>query len=364
MKARKLGLDAVRAVAISLVLASHFLTRYTGVGAYVCYTLGTVGVEIFFVLSGYLIGGILLKAMHDNGNAITPSLVADFWFRRWMRTVPNYLLFLCVSVPLSESPSVRQTVAYLTFTQNLAWPMPSLLHVSWSLTIEEWFYLTLPTLMLFFWQFGHRPRNAFLAAMATLLIVPVALRLTLAPGRLWDEQVRKVVIFRLDSIIWGVLIAAVERYRPEIFRKLCHPIMVLAGASLVAAAALYLSSRFRAGGDDFTAARADVWIFTVMNVGCAIAVPMCSVLSRLPPGLTQITLRVSLWSYSLYLSHTGIMKIVGRTPLPSWSQPPAALLGTFIVSAFVYYYFEVPILKLRDRLSAKVTGAQRGTGSS
>src|SRR3954470_1290301 len=200
MRQRKVGLDVVRAVAILLVLAGHFLFAYTeSVSPGLLFVFGALGVEIFFVLSGYLIGGILLGAIKANGNVVTPGLIGNFWYRRWMRTIPNYLLFLAVYA-LIERPGfgVRRYAAYLLFAQNLRRPMPNFFIVSWSLTVEEWFYITLPVLIFVLYRVtGRQVRGAFLGAVAVLLLTPLAVRLYLAPGRQWDLWARKVVVMRL-----------------------------------------------------------------------------------------------------------------------------------------------------------------------
>src|SRR5688572_4697894 len=86
---RKIGLDLPRALAITLVLVSHFVKR--------CEILGFYGVELFFALSGFLIGGILYRDLAASPGWTFPR-VKHFWFRRWWRTLPNYYLFLIIAL--------------------------------------------------------------------------------------------------------------------------------------------------------------------------------------------------------------------------------------------------------------------------
>jgi peptidoglycan/LPS O-acetylase OafA/YrhL len=366
MRQRKIGLDVVRAVAILLVLAGHFLFAYTeSVSPGLLFVFGALGVEIFFVLSGYLIGGILLGAIKANGNAVTPGLIGNFWYRRWMRTVPNYLLFVAVYA-LIERPGfgVRRYAAYLLFAQNLRRPMPNFFIVSWSLTVEEWFYVTLPVLIYVLYRVtGRQVRGAFLGAVAVLLLTPLAVRLYVAPGRPWDAWARKVVVMRLDSIMWGVLIAALERYRAPVFARLTRWWAGLGGAAIAVLAAAYLMSRLLDGvSGDFIATRGDMFILPVMNIGCALALPLFSV-AQWPRGvLAWVTVRISLWSYSLYLCHVAVIRLVERRwrfleGVQSWQDHPGArgivaLAATFAVAAAVYHWFEAPILRFRDRRSS------------
>jgi peptidoglycan/LPS O-acetylase OafA/YrhL len=358
---RKIGLDIVRAAAISLVLAAHFIfeyTRYSSPGtdvrvASVLFGFATLGVEIFFVLSGYLIGGILLKSIKNNDNRPTPSLIAGFWYRRWMRTLPNYVLFLTVYTLLTPTAvGLRGFARYLLFAQNLKKPMVgSFFVVSWSLAVEEWFYLTLPILIYVFYRLSRRVRGAFLGAVTFLLIVPMVLRLTLPLGVPWDSWIRKVVVLRLDSLMWGVLVAALERYRNPIFRQFTRPWICGVGVMTAVAATAYVVSRLDDGSGEFRTRRPDLFVLPVMNIGCALALPFFSVLQSPRGWPAWVITRISLWSYSLYLSHLAVMMVVekhlGHWPLHLRGM--VALGGAFAVSALVYHAFEAPILRLRDR---------------
>jgi peptidoglycan/LPS O-acetylase OafA/YrhL len=350
VKNRKMGLDAVRAVAICLVLAGHFLFAYTEVSPSLDFVFGTLGVEIFFVLSGYLIGGILLNSIKANRNVVTPGLIANFWYRRWMRTVPNYLLFVIVYRFIQGGIGRRRFASYLVFTQNLAWPMPSFFMVSWSLTVEEWFYITLPVLIFLIYLLTRRVRHAFLGAVAVLLLLPITLRLAFGEGVQWDTGVRKIVVLRLDSMMWGVLVAALERYRNDAFGKLTRWRVAAPGILIAVVSAAFLMTRLDEGSGDYIARPIDMFIFPAINIGCALALPLCSVVTWPSGVLGWITLRVSLWSYSLYLCHVAVITLVERT---QWGGQATrgiiALICCFAVAALIYHFFEAPILRLRDR---------------
>jgi peptidoglycan/LPS O-acetylase OafA/YrhL len=373
MRQRKIGLDVVRAVAILLVLAGHFLFQYAvrenaagevtdWVSPGLLFVFGALGVEIFFVLSGYLIGGILLGAIKGSGNVVTPGLIGNFWYRRWMRTIPNYLLFLAIYA-LIERPGfgVRRYAAYLLFAQNLRRPMPNFFIVSWSLSVEEWFYVMLPVLIYVLYRLmGRQVRGAFLGAVAVLLLAPLAVRLAIAPGRQWDAWARKVVVMRLDSIMWGVLIAALERYRGAVFARLTRWWVAAGGAAIAVLGSAYLMSRLLDGvSGDFIASRGDMLILPVMSVGCALVLPLASVAQWPRGALAWVAMRISLWSYSLYLCHVAVIRVIegkfGNIALGL--RGILALVATFVVAAAVYHGFEAPILRFRDRRSKRAEGA-------
>ena len=148
-KDRVIGLDILRSIAILLVMFEHGnsllpyqLTKY--------FTLPRPSIDggsIFFVLSGFLIGGILLKII--NTSDYTKKDILNFWIRRWMRTIPAYyfvLLILVLFQFLFTKDIGHFDFRYFIFSQNLYQPHPLFFPEAWSLSIEEWFYLLFPIL--------------------------------------------------------------------------------------------------------------------------------------------------------------------------------------------------------------------------
>jgi peptidoglycan/LPS O-acetylase OafA/YrhL len=150
---RNLGLDVVRAVAVSMVLITHW-------GAVISWWIGLqwpriialsgfFGVELFFALSGFLIGLLLLELIERDASA---HGWWRFMMRRWLRTLPLYGLCLA-GLAIFWRPA-GNLLAYLahygTLTQNLLWSMPddNWFGVSWSLSVEEWFYLLFSVLLV------------------------------------------------------------------------------------------------------------------------------------------------------------------------------------------------------------------------
>lgn len=349
---RQIGLDLARTIAILCVLVCHLSGAFTNLPPRVTWPLGTLGVEIFFVLSGYLIGGILLKSVHNNGNRIDGALVRTFWMRRWMRTVPNYLLFLTFYAALNRHQSIWTLSRYVTFTQNFASPIPAFFGPSWSLSIEEWFYLTLPVLIWIFARILSRSRHAFIASILTLMLVPLFLRLVFARNHPWDEGVRKIVVFRLDSIMWGVVVACMERYATSVFLAVRRPWALALGTAGALCGFAYIIFRTPVGGDqNFPATEKDMFLFWGINASCALAMPMLSSLADFPALIRVPIDRISRWSYSLYLCHPAAILAADKL-LHARSPWLAALLATtisIVVSALIYNWFEMPILRWRDK---------------
>ena len=339
---RNFGLDLVRAVAIALVLVSHLANPL--------HFLGPLGVDLFFVLSGYLIGGILLRQVIKQDGFSVPMLTR-FWHRRWMRTVPNYALFLVLYVVYAyvKSGSLPGSFwQYPLFLQNLAWPCPPFFQVSWSLAVEEWFYLSFPVFFLVLHRCGLNWRTSFQATTGLFLVAPIMARVFFHSWSDWDEEMRKVVVFRLDSMMMGVTLAILQERRPALWQwcKRVWPV----GLALFAAC-VFWGAKAKASGPVHLPA----WLFLALApLGCMLLLPRCTTLLRPPEWIAVWVQRLSEWSYSIYLSHTLIMLIVYENAAPWLKSAPAKLVGkafivaaTLAVSAALYRWFEKPIMNLR-----------------
>ncbi|HEY3837427.1 MAG TPA: acyltransferase family protein, partial [Bryobacteraceae bacterium] len=146
---RVFGLDLLRAAAIGLVLLGHVLLMMR-----MCFRsltgwsvmAGYFGVELFFVLSGFLIGGILIR---DFSKSETTGALGRFWGRRWLRTLPLFYLFLVINLVIDTSLGQPTTGWWRNafFVQNFASAAGPFFVESWSLAVEEWFYLLAPVLI-------------------------------------------------------------------------------------------------------------------------------------------------------------------------------------------------------------------------
>jgi peptidoglycan/LPS O-acetylase OafA/YrhL len=337
---RNFGLDVVRATAISSVLVAHF-TDVTailmGTRAPTFIALMGHGVELFFALSGFLIGGLLM-------DIAKPSLRSwsTFMIRRWMRTVPLYLVWLATLLIVwpPERDLMEHAIKYLTFSQNLLTRMsPDLwFAVSWSLAVEEWYYLLFAaTLILLSALMG---RKAIALATGAFILIPLALRAALAAPDLlanWDETLRKVVIYRLDAIAFGVAVAALVRFWPNAIRQLSLP-MLLAGIAILVVA---------------TVAAHPLYVIALYPAGLALCLPAATLLTRPHSTIAEPIRWLSTRSYALYIMHLSLLEfsaaaVTGGLMNP-WSIPVVAGLGVVALSELSFRFFETPILRARPR---------------
>jgi peptidoglycan/LPS O-acetylase OafA/YrhL len=346
---RNLGLDAIRAAAILMVLLSHFSdmsASYVGATAPAWLSIaGLFGVELFFVLSGFLIGGILLRLI-----ATRPTwrdwLV--FMIRRWMRTLPLYLLWLAVLALLFPPATDRagHLLHYLMLTQNLGWPMPAdnWFGVSWSLTVEEWFYLSF-SLALLGAAALSRWRGVAWTVIGVFIAVPLAIRLLHPAGPDFLVTTYKIAGLRLDAIACGVALA---RLRQDGSRLFAIPrLALLAGLGLLTALWLQASvAPFAIPLRVFLQAMP-----TVTSVGCALLFPAALRLRGRRGWLGAAIRQISAQSYSLYLVHLTVLEAmwlpIAGLGVPALAAGPLALVLSFAISWLLWRYVERPVLDLR-----------------
>jgi peptidoglycan/LPS O-acetylase OafA/YrhL len=360
---RTLGLDIPRALAVSLVVLSHVVgVKLQPIGVY--------GVELFFAISGFLIGGIIYKSF-----LAAPRWsfrhIRIFWARRWWRTLPNYYLFLVVffclyswrstfspiSIQLLRDAHIRPWVMatvlqHLVFIQNLLSANDPLYGVSWSLAIEEWFYLLFPLSLLLFSAFGASKRNSFLMTMMlfiTVAIVAREIQLQSFPG----AEVRLMTIPRMDAVFYGVAVAFWHgRYGISANARrgsLCI------GVFLVILFSALVSAKSQSNA---------VWALALVALpaGFALTMPYLREIKSLSPrfsGLEPSVRRLSLWSYSIYLSHIPVLDLTyaafgrlrGSIAINILAKCTAVAL-CLVVSKLIYKHFELPLTSKRPAESA------------
>lgn len=354
---RIFGLDLLRSVAILAVVLAHglvFLYPHhprAGVLGYF-----GIGVDLFFVLSGYLIGGILLRSGEALG---TGRGLLHFWLRRWLRTLPNYYLFGALLLVLGlfvwgTSPAYWRGVwQSATFTQNLAWkPDSGFFPESWTLAIEEWFYLLAPLAIAGAMRCGLGFRAAFAGVLGFLLIAPLVARCLAPASHDWATGLRQFVIYRLDSIAWGLLAAWIAAGAPQVWQRVRVP-AALAGVALSVVSYWML---LRMAAHDTWYLR--TFLFTQFAVGFALLLPWAAQwrtdASNLPARFIRATAR---WSYSMYLCNLGLMLLghhflmehVKGSVAMAWLVFAGFFVACYAVSALAYRLWERRFLDYRDR---------------
>ncbi|WAC74140.1 acyltransferase [Roseateles sp. SL47] len=357
------GLDLLRALAVTWVMLFHsFLVGGLGDDFAWLSRFGWAGVDMFFVLSGFLIGTQWLKPLAA-GEA--PRFRA-FYARRAWRVLPAFLVVLAVYVAFPawrEAPGLQPWWQFATFTVNLLIDYarhPAFSH-AWSLCVEEHFYLLFPLLA---WGLARRRSVVLTVSLcAGLAMAGVALRTGIwlhddatSPDRAWYvEDLYYPTWTRLDGLLAGVVLALIKVYRPQHWARLmARPAAALLLGVTLITAALWL---FR----DRTGLPANAVGWPLLSAGMAgLLVAAASPRSGIGRWSLPSVGWVATLSYSLYLSHKLVMHAVDQA-LPTsvnggWrfvAHGVAILAG----GAALHYLVERPGLKYRDRTSAATATA-------
>jgi len=375
------GLDLVRSAAILGVVVSHYWPFYERFSAAAPLKfLGTIGVELFFVLSGFLVGGILLRQAADLGDgkfggfrfANSPS----FWVRRWFRTLPNYVLFFLLFL-LYDQPWVsghwRAWGLSFFFLQNLFTDLSQgTFGIAWSLCVEEWLYLLLPLALAACTLRTKDSNRAALYSALILIVVPTVLRCFTA-GKPWDLGIRHIVIYRLDAIAYGVLLAYLARYRRPVFDALAGDRWALVGITTLIGIWFHwyaLGSVWVENGQAGSGFRwfvMSILFFPAMSLAIVPIVAWASRLATIPWGFKRLVYRTSLYSYSMYLGHEFVFYFVhpvlyarvsglfGEFHGLTFIAAGLDLTAVYVFSAAVYHLWEAPMTRLRERFSSSPT---------
>ena len=357
-KKRLFGPDLIRATAIILVLLAHtFPGGHTWESVRtIKYLWGYFGVEIFFLLSGYLIGAILINHLYSERlNSVGDAF--SFWKRRWFRTLPNYYLFLFLILLLARCTDgyfPGEAKDYIWFGQSLVSEHPFFFPTAWSLAIEEWFYIFFPLGLLTLSKIvSHRPR-AVMICIAFFLFVPVLLRWLLPLGG-WETGIRRVTLPRLDVITYGVVLAFVQISWIQVWKYLLKlwPVGLVATFCLAG-----LLIHWQHGGEISDLFFFRVLFFTFTSISLGLCFPKVVEIRMRENIVTKIIRKLSLWSYSIYLSHAllgGIIVAVFNHFGWSIYKLNAVIIACLIwattlpISALLYQFYERPIMNLRDR---------------
>jgi peptidoglycan/LPS O-acetylase OafA/YrhL len=365
------GLDLLRAVAISWVMAFHassfgLISRDHWIAKF-----GWMGVDLFFVLSGFLIAGQLLRpwALGHRPN------YSRFFARRLLRTLPAYLVVvaLCFLFPvLRERPVIQPLWQFLTFTQNFGYvpDPPEAFSHAWSLCVEEQFYLLFPAIVAIL-AVRPGPRRV-VGVFIAVLIVGIVSR-----GYFWLADVAQppfntaalphfgrysrymTLIYyptwaRLDGLLAGVGAAAVQTFRPTWWRALTARanILEIGGVAGVVISAIFFQdmfARFLPAVFGFPLLASSMALLVVAGSDNRSFIGGYSI-----PGAGAL----GAGAYSLYLSHKMVFHAV-ESSSPWWPRPfqtislGVALLLALGVGALLYWLVERPFLKLRDRLHGR-----------
>ncbi|RYU90708.1 acyltransferase [Mucilaginibacter terrigena] len=359
--AKKLyGLDHLRAFAICYVLIYHYRLFGRPDWVPVVSNFGWTGVDLFFVLSGYLISSHLFAELSKTG---TLSL-KRYFIKRSFRILPAYIFIVAVYflVPaFHEKESLSPLWRFLTFTKNFGLDMQAegTFSHSWSLCVEEQFYLVLPMVLLAlaWYKAGKKGLlilvGVFVAGFAVRwygwqLIEPY---IDTAGFRvLHHKYIYYPTYTRLDPLLMGIAVSALYNYRPAFGSKIVRVVNWLIPIGILVLVAAYYINRNEASIISV------VFGYPVVAIGYGLIVmaavhPSCFLYKY----RSAVTEKIAMLSYSLYLSHKGLMPLTQKLIAPYGFSPNSniTMLICFVVvvagAILLHIVVEKPFLKMRDK---------------
>jgi len=373
------ALDGVRAIAILLVIP-HNVDVLTGAlnpleyPAKLFMHTGWIGVQLFFVLSGFLITGNLLDTRRAD------NYFSAFFGRRALRILPLYFAVLIaafVIAPLLALPlgpthaNASQQLALWTFLSNWTqpyWGSADGFGHFWSLAVEEQFYLLWP---LAVWSASPR---RLLAVCAAATVGALATRAALAAAQFPHEALYMFTPCRMDALALGAAAAALLRI-PQAHAWLCRSTRGIALAAVTMLVAV-------AAGTDLFAVydpASQLFGYTFLALAFALSVllavlPTRGILARALRPLSFAPLRlIGRYSYGMYVFHLPLHVFVGLpllhrlmpqiTPAAAIVYAAAMTIASFAVAALSYELFERHFLRLKSRLAYKILPPSKAIGT-
>lgn len=358
------GLDTLRAIAIIIVLIYHYRVVVSQENIFGFMSqLGWTGVDLFFVLSGYLIGNQILSAFAKRQD----FSLKLFYIRRLLRTLPNYyfVLALYFIFPVALSGTATAPLwSFFTFTQNLDMRAGETFTHSWSLCIEEQFYFIFPVIGLLI---AYTKRSIAIGWIALVSAMMLAIFLrgfnwlshgeAAMPIQSFMEHIYYSSYTRFDELLPGVAIALLKNFHPLTYAAILRRGNLLLIAGLVSVGAMFYIFKNYAYIEGYGRTfQVTTFGYSFLAISFAIlvlaALSPTSALHRIRiPGAANI----ALWSYAIYLIHKPLFQLL-KVPLTQhgidingWTGVTIIMVVSVVAGWALYLFVETPFMKLRGK---------------
>ncbi len=358
------GLDTLRAVAILFVFMYHYMVFVSEKATFGwASTLGWTGVDLFFVLSGYLISNQIFSAMAEG----RPFSLLKFYCRRLLRTLPNYyaILALYILIPYQiGTGSMPPIWKFLSFTQNFHLVPGTDFSHAWSLCIEEQFYLVLPIAAILALRYLPKRHMWTILGIATALGVAIRsilwLRYGLEAGGVSKNYYLHIyysTLCRADEFLPGVAIAMIKNFHPKVWNRLMKQGRILTFAAIMSIVFLYYGFLNYYKVEDYG------YGYFMTGFGYSLMALAFGILllAALSPDSPIHRFRIpgakflALWSYGIYLSHKPIayaaklkLSNMGIDP-SSWAAVGVVSVACLLGGWILFVVIETPFMRLRAK---------------
>ncbi|MFM0698748.1 Peptidoglycan/LPS O-acetylase OafA/YrhL, contains acyltransferase and SGNH-hydrolase domains [Burkholderia sp. GAS332] len=348
---RAIELDFVRGIAIIMVMGFHFHAVHTDnflihIIEYPLKSFGREGVNLFFTLSGFLVGGLLLRQYAETGNVDAKRFIIRRIFRIW----PAYYILIAFHVLAGRHPWNTFLFQNLTHLQNY---LGTSITQTWSLAVEEHFYLVLPALLLIFarWRLGAWTIVGVLTGICAVVLT--ARCFAVAGGNL--EGAFAYTQYRIDSLLVGVILSAIYWMKPGVYHQLAKRKWLLVACIVMLCAWLAFATPHFALDESIG--------YTIQAIGfAALIVFVLEYSGSLRSSWVYRGVAwIGLYSYGIYLWHSlalapGDMLIrkataMGLAPSVIWIVALAAQFAFAIAIGYVTTRaIEYPFLRMRNAM--------------
>jgi peptidoglycan/LPS O-acetylase OafA/YrhL len=314
---------------------------------------GWVGVDIFFVLSGFLVSGLLFNEYKRRGTIS----IARFYVRRGLKIYPPFIVLITVTtlvnIAISQPFTASNVVSEIIFLQNY-WL--SLWNHTWSLAVEEHFYILLPLTLSYVLRSNCKSRDPFRPVLILVLFMAgsvLALRLfnwwAYRPNFSYQTHMAPSHL-RFDSLYFGVGISYVYHFHHALFASLYpwRKLLMVSGVCLLVPAFVYPLEDY---GLVYT------FGYSSFYVGSGLLLSGSVLCKPLACPLTYWLAKLGSYSYSIYLWHMPVhnwsirsIEAVGSCSLQYGTRFVIYFFGSLLVGVTMAKIVEMPVLKIRDRL--------------
>ncbi len=334
------SIDQLRFIAAITVAISHLIITSTGNNLKL-EIISSIAVEVFFIISGFVLAPQILKITRS-------SKINDykiFLVRRWYRTIPLYVLSLVLTSIILNKIFTFDFLKYLFFIQNFLVIFVNIdyFSISWSLSVEEWFYIIFPLFLILTLKTTDQINTKYIIySTISFILIIFSLRMFLAFDENWGSGVRRIVLFRLDSIAFGFLLFFLkDKIKPFWFNQL---ILLLVFMIL----SIFLFKILKINVSQNILFSKIIFHFVVAVWGSI----MVLIFYLLDKKITNIlifntNLFLGRMSYSIYLFHLMTIYLISPLNFSLGLAILTFLILQLIISLTLYYYFEKPILNLR-----------------
>ena len=334
------SIDQLRFIASFSVALSHLIISHNGFSLNL-EIISSISVEVFFIISGFVLAPQIIRII-KNDNIQNYKI---FLIRRWYRTIPLYILSLILTSIILDKYFTIDFFKYLFFLQNFAfiWLDNDYFSISWSLAVEEWFYIIFPLFLILILKAKDRIRNNEIIYASFLFIIIIFLiRIFFASNDNWGADIRRVVLYRLDSIAFGfILFFFKDKFKPVFFHKI---VLIL---SFFLFSALIFKILHNNAFEGFMLYKIIFHFCIAIWGSILVLIFYINDKKKFNKNLTKFNLFLGKISYSIYLFHLLIIYILSSIDFSLPIKIILYLILQLIISTLLYYYFEEPMLKSR-----------------